>query len=206
MIILPAILCFPIALLGHIPPPESFDEIKRQTDLIGIVRVEQISDANPFSVTARIVEVFNGQQTQRLIRVVWPLVDKPLAGAAYYAFLKKGDDDAFYCRSHWWRFYRVTEPAPSKELVGRKIYHSDCYWVLTSNSACRYSYSKKSTVTSWPVDHVIQRGDSLVGLAARFYGDSTRWRRIWQRNAWIQDPGQLQVGWKVQIPNISDYD
>ncbi len=199
-------LGFPIAMFGSQPRPEEFDEILRTMDLIGIVRVEEVLNSSPLSVSARVVEVFKGKQTERLIRVIWPLLEKPMVGSSYYAFLKMRDDAAFHCSSYWWRLYKVTERTPSKETLGRKIYHSDCYWVIASDSAVRCSYPKKSTVAIWPVLHVVQTGDSLSGLAGRFYGDKSRWRKILEYNPRITDASKMQAGRSIQIPSISDYD
>jgi nucleoid-associated protein YgaU len=49
--------------------------------------------------------------------------------------------------------------------------------------------------------HVVQKGDTLFGLARKFYGDEARWKDIWEANrARLSDPDKLSVGMKLIIP------
>jgi LysM repeat protein len=56
--------------------------------------------------------------------------------------------------------------------------------------------------------HVIQRGDTLWGLAARFYGDPYLWPQLWEQNRYILDahwiyPGDpLVIG--VEVSPVDD--
>jgi hypothetical protein len=49
--------------------------------------------------------------------------------------------------------------------------------------------------------HVIKRGDSLAGIAAETYGDSTLWRLIADANR-LDDPRRLEVGSVLHIPKV----
>jgi hypothetical protein len=50
--------------------------------------------------------------------------------------------------------------------------------------------------------HVVQPGDTLRNIAARFLGDSRRWREIFQLNRdTIDDPNVIRPGMELQIPN-----
>jgi Contractile injection system tube protein/LysM domain len=49
--------------------------------------------------------------------------------------------------------------------------------------------------------HVVQRGESLDRLAARYYGDPFRWRPIADMNG-IRDPFSLKPGRVLDIPQI----
>jgi len=47
----------------------------------------------------------------------------------------------------------------------------------------------------------VRRGDTLSSIAARFYGDRTKWRRIYEANRNILDsPESLRVGQRLVIP------
>jgi len=49
--------------------------------------------------------------------------------------------------------------------------------------------------------HVVQKGDTLMKLARKFYNDPSRWRAIWEANRnRIPDPNRLEVGTKLIIP------
>jgi len=51
------------------------------------------------------------------------------------------------------------------------------------------------------VVHVVAPGDSLGSIAIRYYGDSTRWQRIYEANRGvIPDPNALAIGTRLSIP------
>jgi len=53
--------------------------------------------------------------------------------------------------------------------------------------------------------HVVVKGDTLHGIAERYYGDGRFWREIYQANRGIiNDPALLQVGWKLRIPSAAE--
>lgn len=47
--------------------------------------------------------------------------------------------------------------------------------------------------------YVVQRKDTLWGIALKFYGDGKQWKRIAQANG-ITDPSKLPVGKVLKIP------
>jgi nucleoid-associated protein YgaU len=50
--------------------------------------------------------------------------------------------------------------------------------------------------------HTVAPGESLYGLAARYYGDGSMWRTIYEANAAaIADPDRLPVGVTLTIPD-----
>jgi LysM domain/Tachylectin len=51
---------------------------------------------------------------------------------------------------------------------------------------------------SWPL-YVVQKGDTLYGIAKKFYGNGNSWRSIAERNG-ITDPKKLAVGQELVIP------
>lgn len=53
--------------------------------------------------------------------------------------------------------------------------------------------------------HVIVRGETLWGLAQRYYGDAFLWPRIWEANrSQIEDPDLILPEWSIQIPGLSE--
>ncbi|MGE0480236.1 MAG: LysM peptidoglycan-binding domain-containing protein [Phycisphaerae bacterium] len=49
--------------------------------------------------------------------------------------------------------------------------------------------------------YVVKKGDTLSEISQKMYGDSTRWRRIWDANRGrVKDPKRLQVGTRLIIP------
>jgi LysM repeat protein len=49
--------------------------------------------------------------------------------------------------------------------------------------------------------YVVQRGDTLSGIAFAVYRDSSVWRDIARNNA-IQDPRTLEPGWVLRLPSL----
>jgi nucleoid-associated protein YgaU len=47
--------------------------------------------------------------------------------------------------------------------------------------------------------HVVVKGETLAGIAKRYYGDARRWPEIAQRNH-VTDPGALRIGQRLSIP------
>ena len=49
--------------------------------------------------------------------------------------------------------------------------------------------------------YVVQKGDSLQEISQKFYGTTTKWKKIADANkSAIKDPNKLVVGTKIQIP------
>jgi len=49
--------------------------------------------------------------------------------------------------------------------------------------------------------YTVQKGDTLYGLARKFYNDQARWKDIWEANRTrLSDPNKLSVGTKLIIP------
>jgi nucleoid-associated protein YgaU len=49
--------------------------------------------------------------------------------------------------------------------------------------------------------YVFKRGDTITGIAHKFYGDVSLWRLIADRNS-IYDPRQMEVGTELLIPEL----
>jgi 5'-nucleotidase len=53
-----------------------------------------------------------------------------------------------------------------------------------------------------PRSHVVATGDTLIGLAGRYYGDESRWPEILDANLdRIEDPDNLRIGTELRIPD-----
>ena len=50
--------------------------------------------------------------------------------------------------------------------------------------------------------YAVQPGDTLLSIAEQFYGDSTKWRRIYEANRDVigDDPDKLKIDTKLKIP------
>lgn len=53
-----------------------------------------------------------------------------------------------------------------------------------------------------PKFYVVKKGDTLQGIAKRFYGEASYWRRIADANK-IRDPKKVKVGLKLRLPRIA---
>ena len=53
------------------------------------------------------------------------------------------------------------------------------------------------------VFHTIKSGDTLSGISQKYYGTTTKWKRIQEANRdKIPDPARLRVGLKIVIPDV----
>lgn len=57
-----------------------------------------------------------------------------------------------------------------------------------------------NTRASKPKIYIVKRGDTLSKIAAKFYGDSKKWKKIADANH-IRDPRSLKIGAKIRIPS-----
>jgi 5'-nucleotidase/UDP-sugar diphosphatase len=49
--------------------------------------------------------------------------------------------------------------------------------------------------------YVVGAGDSLSAIAKKFYGDTNRWKEIWEANKdKLPDPNLITVGQELRIP------
>jgi nucleoid-associated protein YgaU len=49
--------------------------------------------------------------------------------------------------------------------------------------------------------HVVAQGDTLSTIAQRYYGDASKWEKIFDANRdLLPNPGSLQLGQKMKIP------
>lgn len=77
---------------------------------------------------------------------------------------------------------RVTTPPPPPESSGK-----------TAKSAPARATSGRT--------HVVAKGDTLSSIARKYYGDSSKWKTIFNANRnRIADPNRLTVGTKLIIP------
>ena len=63
-------------------------------------------------------------------------------------------------------------------------------------------YAQKETDELTGDEYVINRGDCLWDLSARFYNTPWRWREIWNANAYIQNPNLIYPHDKLVIPGF----
>jgi nucleoid-associated protein YgaU len=49
--------------------------------------------------------------------------------------------------------------------------------------------------------HVVVKGDTLSKIAAKYYGDPSLYKKIFEANRdVIKNPDLIQIGWKLKIP------
>lgn len=54
---------------------------------------------------------------------------------------------------------------------------------------------------SRPETYVVEEGDTLMGISARFYGTNTKWRKIRDANRGIISPdGRVRIGQEIKLP------
>ena len=76
--------------------------------------------------------------------------------------------------------------------------------------ATNSSSTKKPTTTKRPTDtkkkkssttHIVKRGDTLWGLAKKYYGDGSQYMKIANANKdKVKNPNLIIDGWKLVIP------
>ena len=51
------------------------------------------------------------------------------------------------------------------------------------------------------INYVVKMGDSLSSIAARYLGNSSLWREIWDANPQIEDPNKIEIGMNLLVPS-----
>jgi len=68
-------------------------------------------------------------------------------------------------------------------------------------TACSFSPTPDTAVTTYTV----RAGDTLAGVAERYYGDSIRWQVVYNANRdQLQSPMGLKVGMVLIIPPLAE--
>src|SRR5215831_15868632 len=63
------------------------------------------------------------------------------------------------------------------------------------------SVTADAPVSHAPRTYVVQPGDTLSGLAQRFYGNDLMWPRIWHANmGQVSNPDEIYPGQRLTIP------
>jgi LysM repeat protein len=63
----------------------------------------------------------------------------------------------------------------------------------------RAKKTSKAAPAGWPKRYTVKTGDTIAFIAAKFYHDATKWKRIADANS-IRDPSILKVGRVLRIP------
>ena len=67
-----------------------------------------------------------------------------------------------------------------------------------------YKAGEQSSAPKHPDIYVVQPGDTIQGIAARFYGSRSKWRDIQSANmATVSSDGRVRVGQVLKLPNVS---
>lgn len=63
------------------------------------------------------------------------------------------------------------------------------------------AYTAPATPAGRPATHTVSKGDTLFGLARRYYNDPAKWRAIHEANRdVIPDPNKLKPGQTLRLP------
>ena len=60
--------------------------------------------------------------------------------------------------------------------------------------------ARKFCSNEFPFDAPVQPGETLFGIAEKYYGDGYKWMQLKEHNPWI-NPDRLIVGRKIYVPN-----
>ncbi len=91
------------------------------------------------------------------------------------------------------------EPHGDADYAGELFAWIDQIW--TAPAAVDAPSAPAADVPGASSTYVVQKGDSLWGIAARLLGSGARWGEIYEANrAVVHDPAQLQIGMVLTIP------
>ncbi len=63
--------------------------------------------------------------------------------------------------------------------------------------------AKEASTPDFTNEYVVQSGDTLSGIAKRYYGDTSKYTLIFQENRdVIKDPNRIFPGQKLRIPSV----
>lgn len=60
--------------------------------------------------------------------------------------------------------------------------------------------NRDASTAQKPKTHIVKRGDTLWGLAKRYYGNGALYQRIVSANPKIKNPNLIIDGWELVIP------
>ena len=87
----------------------------------------------------------------------------------------------------------------SEELSGKRIHDRDKAEKVSRSSSRKGRAPETIAATNTII--IVQRGDTLFGIAERVYGDPSRWRQIYRVNQRkIKDPDAITIGTRLTIP------
>ena len=71
-------------------------------------------------------------------------------------------------------------------------------------ASSRMAKAVKEVVSADLGDYTISSGDTLSGIAQRYYGDASRWPELYEANGSVigSNPNMIQVGQTLTIPRL----
>lgn len=98
----------------------------------------------------------------------------------------------------------VQKPEAQTATMQPDYYASDPAAQVSTGSYGGDSYTAQPAYSASPAGgqtHVVAKGDTLYGLARKYYNDQRRWKDIQQANSdRISDPNVIFVGQELVIP------
>jgi nucleoid-associated protein YgaU len=90
--------------------------------------------------------------------------------------------------------------APAIEIEPLITFHEDISTPVSQQATVATGVGQRK-ITANGQQYVIKSGDTLYGLARRFYGDASMWRQIVQVNkSLIPDPNNIIAGTRIILP------
>lgn len=88
------------------------------------------------------------------------------------------------------------DPSPPPGVVAHEFAH-----VVEQHGAQEAKIQRKSS-SATKTTYTVKKGDTLSGIASKFYGDASQWQKIATANG-IKNPNALQIGQVLVIPGVT---
>ena len=94
------------------------------------------------------------------------------------------------------------ETAPAPEAASRPVPPPEATTPAGTETAKTTEANKTTpTTAAKPKTYTVQKGDTLSEIARRFYGNTSKWKDIYNANkAKISDPDKVKIGTVLTLP------
>lgn len=88
----------------------------------------------------------------------------------------------------------VLGPAASAQEPAAKPAPAAAEIIKVAPHASRWDYPKEIQVAQGQKIHIVEKGDTLWDLGAKYLGNPFSWPQIWELNKWVKDPHWIYPG------------